>query len=39
MAAAWIGTDKVDGVYYLLIGEAGTFHDHAVTIARSDSVR
>jgi alpha-N-arabinofuranosidase len=30
---------KVAGAYYLLIGEAGTFHDHAVTIARADSVR
>ena len=29
---------KVDGFYYLLIGEAGTFFDHAVTIARSESV-
>ncbi|MBM3263147.1 MAG: glycoside hydrolase family 43 protein [candidate division Zixibacteria bacterium] len=29
---------KVDGIYYLLIAEGGTFHDHAVTIARSPSV-
>ena len=29
---------KVDGTYYLLIAEGGTYHDHAVTIARSDNV-
>lgn len=29
---------KVDGTYYLLIAEAGTFHDHAVTIARSEKI-
>ena len=27
---------KVDGAHYLVIGEAGTYFDHAVTIARSD---
>ena len=30
---------KVDGTYYLVLAEAGTFHDHAVTIARADDVR
>lgn len=29
---------KVNGTYYLLISEGGTFHDHAVTIARSSSL-
>ena len=29
---------KVDGHYYLLLSEAGTFHDHAVTIARADDI-
>ena len=29
---------KVDGRYYLMIAEGGTFHDHAVTIARSDAI-
>jgi alpha-N-arabinofuranosidase len=29
---------KIDGRYYLMIAEGGTAHDHAVTIARSDSV-
>lgn len=29
---------KVDGTYYLVLAEAGTFHDHAVTIARSDTI-
>jgi len=30
---------KIDGCYYLVLAEAGTFHDHAVTIARADDVR
>jgi alpha-N-arabinofuranosidase len=29
---------KKDGLYYLMIAEGGTAHDHAVTIARSESV-
>jgi alpha-N-arabinofuranosidase len=29
---------KVDGSYYLLIAEGGTEHNHAVTIARSQSI-
>jgi xylan 1,4-beta-xylosidase len=29
---------KIDGVYYLLISEAGTGHDHAVTVARGERV-
>ena len=29
---------KVNGLYYLMIAEGGTAHDHAVTIARSRSV-
>ncbi len=29
---------KIDGLYYLLISEGGTAHDHAVTIARSESI-
>ena len=29
---------KVDGIYYLMLAEAGTFHNHAVTIARADAV-
>jgi xylan 1,4-beta-xylosidase len=29
---------KIDGLYYLMIAEGGTHHDHAVTIARSESV-
>ena len=29
---------KVDGTYYLMLAEAGTFHNHAVTIARADAV-
>jgi len=29
---------KVDGRYYLMIAEGGTAHNHAVTIARSDSI-
>lgn len=29
---------KVNGLYYLLIAEGGTGHDHAVTIARSASI-
>jgi alpha-N-arabinofuranosidase len=29
---------KIDGMYYLLIAEAGTYHDHAVTVARSEIV-
>jgi xylan 1,4-beta-xylosidase len=29
---------KINGTYYLLIAEAGTSHDHAVCIARSESV-
>jgi xylan 1,4-beta-xylosidase len=29
---------KIDGLYYLLIAEGGTSHNHAVTIARSETV-
>ena len=29
---------RIDGMYYLLVAEAGTGHNHAVTIARSHSV-
>ncbi len=29
---------KKDGFYYLMIAEGGTFHDHAVTIARSELI-
>ncbi len=29
---------KINGLYYLLISEAGTAHEHAVTIARSSRV-
>jgi xylan 1,4-beta-xylosidase len=29
---------KIDGLYYLMIAEGGTGHDHAVTIARSETV-
>ncbi|NJD04418.1 MAG: glycoside hydrolase family 43 protein [Ruminiclostridium sp.] len=29
---------KVNGCYYLMIAEGGTFHDHAVTIARSKNI-
>lgn len=29
---------KVDGTYYLLIAEGGTYHHHAITIARADSI-
>jgi len=29
---------KIDGIYYLLVAEAGTGHNHAVTIARSERV-
>jgi xylan 1,4-beta-xylosidase len=29
---------KVDGLYYLMIAEGGTAHNHAVTIARSPAV-
>ena len=29
---------KVEGAYYLLIAEGGTYHQHAVSIARSDCV-
>ena len=29
---------KIDGLYYLLIAEAGTGHHHAVTIARSKAI-
>ena len=29
---------KVDGMYYLIIAEGGTYFHHATTIARSDSV-
>ncbi|MBN1429997.1 MAG: glycoside hydrolase family 43 protein [Anaerolineae bacterium] len=29
---------KVDGMYYLMIAEGGTHHDHAVTIARSEAI-
>lgn len=30
---------KVNGYYYLMIAEAGTGHNHAVTIARSQDIR
>jgi alpha-N-arabinofuranosidase len=29
---------KINGLYYLLIAEGGTGHDHAVTIARSEAI-
>ena len=29
---------KVDGTYYLLVAEAGTAHNHAVSIARSQNI-
>jgi alpha-N-arabinofuranosidase len=29
---------KINGLYYLMIAEAGTGHNHAVTIARSDHI-
>ncbi|WP_078553565.1 glycoside hydrolase family 43 protein [Bacillus alkalicellulosilyticus] len=29
---------KINGMYYLMISEAGTGHEHAVSIARSESV-
>lgn len=29
---------KIDGMYYLMIAEGGTGHDHAVTIARSRTI-
>ncbi len=29
---------KIDGLYYLMIAEGGTAHQHAVTIARSETV-
>lgn len=29
---------KVEGMYYLMIAEGGTWHDHAVTIARSTNI-
>ena len=29
---------KIDGLYYLMIAEAGTFHDHAETIARGKNI-
>ncbi|MCI3918839.1 glycoside hydrolase family 43 protein [Paenibacillus sp. TRM 82003] len=29
---------KIDGLYYLLISEAGTGHHHAVSVARSESI-
>ncbi len=29
---------KIDGWYYLMIAEGGTAHEHAVTIARSESI-
>ena len=29
---------KINGLYYLLIAEGGTGHDHAVTIARSEKI-
>ncbi len=29
---------RVDGLYYLMIAEAGTYHDHAETIARSKNI-
>ncbi len=30
---------KIAGMYYLMIAEGGTFHDHAVTIARSQNIK
>jgi xylan 1,4-beta-xylosidase len=29
---------KIDGMYYLMVAEGGTGHDHAVTIARSENI-
>jgi xylan 1,4-beta-xylosidase len=29
---------KIDGMYYLMVAEAGTEHNHAVTIARSETI-
>lgn len=29
---------KVNGTYYLMLAEGGTYHEHAVTIARSNSL-
>jgi xylan 1,4-beta-xylosidase len=29
---------KLDGTYYLMISEAGTGHEHAITVARSEEV-
>ncbi|MFO7683932.1 MAG: glycoside hydrolase family 43 protein, partial [Chloroflexota bacterium] len=29
---------KIDGMYYLLVAEAGTEHNHAVTVARSQTI-
>ncbi len=29
---------KVNGTYYLMIAEGGTYHHHAITVARADSV-
>ena len=29
---------RVNGRYYVMIAEGGTFHNHAVTIARSDAI-
>ncbi|MBN1933508.1 MAG: glycoside hydrolase family 43 protein [Anaerolineae bacterium] len=29
---------KINGLYYLMVAEAGTEHNHAVTIARSDKI-
>ncbi|MDP4089641.1 MAG: glycoside hydrolase family 43 protein [Bacillota bacterium] len=29
---------KINGLYYLMIAEAGTGHEHAVTIARSENI-
>ena len=29
---------KINGLYYLMIAEAGTGHNHAVTIARSEHI-
>jgi alpha-N-arabinofuranosidase len=29
---------RINGIYYLMIAEGGTGHDHAVTIARSETV-
>jgi alpha-N-arabinofuranosidase len=29
---------KINGLYYLMIAEGGTGHDHAVTIARSEAI-